>query len=181
MVEEWELSANPATKRIMMRLSTREIARAITGKDAAQRVFVHGAQGVGKSAALATVVACARTSGAIVLYLPNGDDLCKNGFYLEPNVKQPGLFDLPVLTKQVCADLLASHQDALNDIAVPKQLLEGLCTRKQLEDLIGDKDKVAAADLLKHGSSSVNHASVAYTAVVESLLQSQIVTGKLLH
>lgn len=47
MVEEWELSAHSTTKRIMLRQSTREIARALQESECA-RVFVSGRRGVGK-------------------------------------------------------------------------------------------------------------------------------------
>lgn len=47
MVEEWELSAHPETKRIMLRQSTRDIARALQESQSA-RVVVSGRRGVGK-------------------------------------------------------------------------------------------------------------------------------------
>lgn len=47
MVEEWELSAHDTTRRIMLRESTRKIARALE-ESPSSRVFVTGHRGVGK-------------------------------------------------------------------------------------------------------------------------------------
>lgn len=47
MVEEWQLSANKKTKRILMRACTRKVAEALEKNDVS-RVFVHGRRGVGK-------------------------------------------------------------------------------------------------------------------------------------
>ena len=47
MVEEWELAAHSASKRILLRQSTRKIARAIL-ESPPTRVFVSGRRGVGK-------------------------------------------------------------------------------------------------------------------------------------
>ncbi|GKY94429.1 hypothetical protein MPSEU_000408800 [Mayamaea pseudoterrestris] len=168
MVEDWELAAYQTTKRILLRQSTRRMAQALQD-DTTQRIYVHGPQGVGKTAAIATIVAAARTSGAIVLYMPNGDDLHKNGFYMEPNEKQPGLFDLPVLSKNVCSDLLTSHEDDLNSIMVSKEILAKFSTDEQLTQLGYDGD-VSATDLLQHGVSKVSHAPIAFSAVVEALM-----------
>lgn len=47
MVEEWELSAHSTSKRIMLRQSTRQIARALE-ESPSSRVYVTGRRGVGK-------------------------------------------------------------------------------------------------------------------------------------
>ena len=169
MVEEWELAAHKGTKRILLRQSTRQIAQALVN-ETTKRVYVHGPQGVGKTAALASIVASARVSGAIVLYMPNGDDLHKNGFYLEANAKQPGLFDLPVLSKNACSDLLTSHDEALRSVNVPMTVLEKICTSDQLKQL-GASDSVSATDLLQLGAANVSLAAPAFSAVVEALME----------
>jgi Mitochondrial ribosomal death-associated protein 3 len=51
------------------------------------RVLVTGRQGTGKAAALAAIVATARTSGSMVLYLPEGDNMSQNGYYIVPNIR----------------------------------------------------------------------------------------------
>jgi len=80
MVEEWELSAHKKTKRILIRESTSAIAEALENNESS-KIFVHGRKGVGKTAILASIVASARKSGYIVMYLPDGDRLRKNGFF----------------------------------------------------------------------------------------------------
>ena len=62
--------------------------------DGGCRVYVRGARGTEKSAALATIVASARLSGHILLYLPDGDRLRKNGLYIVPNERREGVYDL---------------------------------------------------------------------------------------
>jgi len=47
MVEEWELSAHQTTKRILLRQSTRQIARTLL-EHKTSRIFVSGRRGVGK-------------------------------------------------------------------------------------------------------------------------------------
>jgi Mitochondrial ribosomal death-associated protein 3 len=159
MVEEWELAADRTTRRIMLRQSTRAIARALAAVDPASsslkaedgkeeednmgqkkniphaRVLVTGRQGTGKTAALAAIVATARTSGAIVLYLPEGDNMSQNGYYIVPNAKRPGYYDLPVLQSEVCADLLTTHRKQLEDFTVDATMLEEYCTEPILTRL----------------------------------------------
>jgi hypothetical protein len=47
MVEEWELSAHSATKRILIRQPTRFIAKTLVENEVS-RIYVHGRKGVGK-------------------------------------------------------------------------------------------------------------------------------------
>jgi hypothetical protein len=47
MVEEWELSAHKASKRILLRQCTRSIAQTLEENDTS-RIFVHGRKGAGK-------------------------------------------------------------------------------------------------------------------------------------
>ena len=50
MIEEWDLSAHKTTKRIMIRQSTRSIARFLLENETS-RILVHGRKGVGKVSA----------------------------------------------------------------------------------------------------------------------------------
>ncbi|KAL3926432.1 MAG: hypothetical protein SGARI_005610, partial [Bacillariaceae sp.] len=106
MVEEWEIAANKKTKRIMVRDCTKSIAKILDEQDSS-RIYVHGQRGVGKTAVLASIVASARKSGHIVLYLPDGDRLRKNGFFVTPNAQREGIFDLQNLSQEACEQLLA--------------------------------------------------------------------------
>lgn len=66
-----------------------------------------------QTAALAGIVASARVSGHIVVYLPDGDRLRKHGFYIEPCPYRQGLYNLPEIAKEFCEQLLTSHGEDL--------------------------------------------------------------------
>jgi small subunit ribosomal protein S29 len=175
MVEEWELSAHKASKRIMLRQCTRQIARTLQEAEKeskAARIFVNGRQGVGKSATLASIVASARKSGYIVLYLPDGDQMHKNGFYIVPNDRRKGIFDLPILSQGVCQNLLDSHRDDLASFKADGRTLEKYFTEGQLERLSGQSEGsgMSLVDLLSHGIERKNRAPMCYSAVVDVLM-----------
>jgi hypothetical protein len=172
MVEQWELSAHKASKRIMLRQCTRAIAKVLVDTPQGARVIVSGKQGVGKTAAVAAIVASARTSGFIVLYLPDGDQLHQNGFYVVPNLTKPGIFDLPVLSQKVCDDLCQSHAKDLADFAVDRDVLEKHFSEDQLEVLLKgvDGDTIAIVDLLTFGAAHPSYASHCYASAVELLM-----------
>lgn len=189
MVEEWELAAHDDTKRIMVREC---IAKAAAIIDEAaeenhkgtvcQRVYLSGTAGVGKTAALAALVASARTSGHVVLYIPDGDRLRKLGKYTEPNkfYEHDGkqMFDLPVLAQEICGQLLESHETDLSTMdGVSKSSLEKymsasnvkkLCAR--LEDADEGDDIVSLTSLLKLASESTKYSSTCYLAIIDNLM-----------
>jgi Mitochondrial ribosomal death-associated protein 3 len=173
MIEEWELSAHKATRRILLRQCTRSIARALVQAESAPRIVVHGSRGVGKTAAVAAIVAAARTSGAIVLFLPEGDQFHQNGFYIEPNDKRSGVFDLPILTQGVCRDLVDLHSKDLEGFEADAMVLETYFTDGQLGRI---KDYVKGTSmslltLLNHGVERVELASMCYSAAVHVLMR----------
>ena len=172
MVEEWELSAHDSTRRIMLRESTRKIARVLE-ESPSSRVFVSGRKGVGKSAALASIVASARKSGYIVLYLPDGNRLHRSGFYVRPNPKLEGIFDLPVLSQEVCKELLANHQSDLEGMQGEEKAIKHHFTDLQLEELEYSGGPMALTDLLKIAESKTSLAAMCYTIVVEYLMEQQ--------
>jgi hypothetical protein len=61
--------------------------------------------------------------------------LSQNGFYIVPNVKRPGYYDLPVLQSEVCGDLLTSHRKQLEEFTISALVLEQYCTEAQLTRL----------------------------------------------
>jgi Mitochondrial ribosomal death-associated protein 3 len=182
MVEEWELSAHKTTKRIMLRQCTRQVARAIVtaGKDVtaayqSTRILVHGTQGTGKTATLAAIVACARTSGAIVLFLPDGNQMHQNGFYVEPNDKRKGVYDLPVLTQGVCRNLVEAHESDLQLFDADATTMETYFTDTQLGRIKGyDKGtSINLVTLLNHGIERTDLAPMCYAAAVHVLMQQE--------
>lgn len=179
MVEEWELAANVKTRRIMIRQCTRDIAQAIDQCNGS-RVFVTGRKGAGKTAALAAIVASARESGHIVLYLPDGDRLRKHGFYVEVNNHIQGakekLFDVPMLSKEVCSQLWQSHSKDMGGIIVTKEILEKYMSKDQFKKLNSFTEYANAdgsmllSDLLKVGGDNVALAAACYSAAIDTLM-----------
>merc|ERR1719491_356140 len=160
MIEEWELAANSTTKRIMARHCMRDVARCLltaSTEDSTTaideegcRIYVRGEKGTGKTATLAAIVASARLSGHIVLYLPDGDRLRKNGFYIVPNEKREGVYDLPMLAQEVCGELLESHGRDMEGMVLEdgEDCLAEFFTKSELRNLMksiggssGDDDK----------------------------------------
>lgn len=183
MIEEWELSANEKTRRIMGRECIREIAELLSrnegedSKEGAARVYVKGRKGAGKSAALSAIVASARLSGHIVLYLPDGDRLRKNGFYLEPNNHRKSLegklFDLPILSKELCTQLVETHSGDFEGMQVSKDVLDKIMGEDELKSFsknIEDVESASLSAVLKIGSENVDLAAACYGAAMDILM-----------
>lgn len=175
MVEEWELAAHKKSKRIMIRRSTKKIAKALTDHTTAS-ILVSGCQGVGKTAAMAAIVASARSSGYLVLYLPNGDQLHQNGFYIEPNPHKKGIFDLPIMSQRACEDFLKTHKNDMSGMNVPKSVIAEHLTKDQLQRLFRDaKDdsQFALSDLLDFGRERINFAAPCLSVALAFLMHHQ--------
>jgi hypothetical protein len=173
MVEEWEMAAHKKTKRILIRDCTRSIARMLEENDAV-RVLVHGRRGVGKSAVLASIVASARKSGHIVLYLPDGDRLRKNGFFVTPNAQREGIFDLQNLSLEACEQLLTNHSNDLIGMDADKGTMEKYFKDSQLTripDYSGDS--MSLLHLLSYGKERKIHAPMCYSVVVDRLMNQE--------
>jgi len=171
MVEEWELSAHDETKRIMLRESTQKIAR-IIDNNVSSRILLNGDTGCGKSATLCSIVASARTSGHIVLYAPDGDRLRKHGYYISPNSKIPGLFDIPLLSKEMCENLLESHEADLEGFVASATTRDKFLDDKLKKDM-PDADELSLVGLLRLGAQDEALASMAYSVVVETLMNQE--------
>lgn len=180
MVEEWELSAHSTTKRIMLRESTQTVA-GLLQENPDSKIYVHGKQGVGKSAVLASIVASARTSGRIVLYLPDGDRLRKNGFFITPSTHpdRQGMFDLQDLSQEVLQQLSESHDAAkqMEGMVADRKTLELFFKDtqfKKLDEFMQGKAKddgcVALLDLIEYSQENKKHAPMCYSVVVNRLM-----------
>ena len=181
MVEEWSLSAHKTSRRILLRQCTQQVAKALLENNE-PRILLSGSRGVGKSAALAAVVASARASGSIVLYLPEGDQLHQNGFYVEPNTRKEGIFDLPVLSQRFCEQFLSSHEKDLSSFQIDKDLLSKHFTEEQVKRLFRDDEdaeksgSLSLVALLKFGTQRAAYAGSSYAAALDFLLYHQDTT-----
>jgi len=171
MIEEWEIIAHKETKRMMLRQSTRKIAQVLSDDSKPSRVYVTGKRGVGKTVALATIVASARRSGHIVLYMPDGDRLRKLGYYIVPSGHREGMFDLPRLSQEVCAELLVSHEADIKGMITSVEKFEKFMSKTQITKMpIESKEKVALVDLLKVAVENENYAAPCYSIVIHELM-----------
>jgi hypothetical protein len=173
MVEEWEMAAHKNTKRILIRDCTRSIAQVLEKHDSA-RILVHGRRGVGKSAVLASIVASARKSGHVVLYLPDGDRLRKNGFFITPNAHREGMFDLQNLSQEACEQLVVSHSDDLVGMEADKETMEYYFKDSQLSRIPDySDDSISLLHLLRYAKERKNHAPMCYSVVVDRLMNQE--------
>ncbi len=180
MVEEWELSAHSSTKRIMLRESTQNVASLLTENSGA-KVYVHGTQGVGKSALLASIVASSRKSGSIVLYLPDGDRLRKNGFFITPSTHpdRMGMFDLQDLSQEALKQLVESQDAAeqMKDMIADRETLEKYFKETQFKKLdefmegkANNDGSIGLVDLIAYSQENKKHAPMCYSVVVNRLM-----------
>jgi len=190
MVEEWELSAHSTTKRIMLRDCTKQIAKTLLGDPSAEeatpppRIYVHGTEGVGKSAVLASIVASARTSGYIVMYLPDGDRLRKNGFFITPSThpNRQGMFDLQDLSQEALKQLVESPNAAeqMKGMIADRTTMETYFKDTQLKRVdeyrssngSSDKDdgSMSLIELIEYAQEHKKQAPMCYSVVVNILM-----------
>lgn len=173
MVEEWQLSAHDTAKRIMLRQCTRTVARTLA-ENKSSRIYIHGREGTGKSAVLATIVASARTSGHIVLYMPDGARLRRHGYYVEPSTTLKGCYDLPILSQEVCSEFLESHEKDLAGFSIPEELKNKHFSRNH-NKLIPEAqaDDLTVVGLLKLGKETAAIAPMCFSAVMEHLMEQE--------
>jgi small subunit ribosomal protein S29 len=172
MVEEWELAAHKKTKRIMLRQCMRSIAQ-VAKDDKPFRVFVHGRRGIGKTAALAAIVASARSTGSIVLYISDGNLLHISGFYNVPNKRREGIFDLPVITAEICKNMLDTHQMDLELFQADTTTMKEFFTDEELDGFKGFVmgGGISLPELLKFGAENNYYAPMCFAAAVDVLLK----------
>jgi small subunit ribosomal protein S29 len=136
------------------------------------RILVHGVQGVGKTAVLASIVACARRSGAIVLFIPDGNQMHQNGFYVEPDDKRTGIFNLPILTQTVCRHLMESHENEMKDFMVEASVVDTFFTESQIRKIkeytVGTS--ISLVSLLNNGIERTDLAPMCYAAAMYVLM-----------
>lgn len=207
MTEEWDLAAHKKTKRILIRGATKEVAEALAdaievgseGKGRPARVAIHGAAGAGKTALLSSIVASSRMSGCVVTYLPDGDRLRKLGYYVEPSSRHKGLYDLPEIARELCAEMSECHGRDLKrfGLSVDVEGMGEFFTKDQVEKVLakvaamaeddeGDDDgkedqEVSAVTtvpldvLLEIGGDNPNLSSGCHSAAVSTLMsQTQV-------
>ena len=132
---------------------------------------------ISKTAALAGLVASARVSGHIVVYLPDGDRLRKHGFYIEPCSYREGLYNLPEIAKEFCEQLLLSHGEDLKEMTVSREDMGKHLSEDQITRLFSraNVDDESASELsmdkiLEVGVNSTSLSSGCYGMVISALM-----------
>ncbi|CAM9625695.1 unnamed protein product [Pylaiella littoralis] len=77
-----------------------------------------GRRGSGKSCVLNQAVLHARSTGWIVLFVPDGRNLVQKGIYCQPSTVHEGLYDLPVQSLKRLQTLRDAHGDQLKEISI---------------------------------------------------------------
>lgn len=120
---------------------------------------------------LASIVASARKSGHVVLYLPDGDRLRKNGFFITPNGHREGMFDLQNLSQEACSAFLASHETDLEGVDVDQETMKKYFRDSQLERIPEySGDSIGVVALLKHAVEENKHSPKCFSAVVDTMM-----------
>jgi hypothetical protein len=112
----------------------------------------------------------ARTLGCIVWYFPDRDQLHQNGYYVEPNPRNPVIFDLPLLSQQYCQHFLHSQDADLVGLSVPKQCLSEHFTEEHMGRLFVESstaDALPLFDLLKTTSDRASYAGACVAAALD--------------
>ena len=123
---------------------------------------------------LASIVASARRSGYIVWYLPDGDRLRKNGYFITPNAQREGMFDLQNLSQEACSQFLLSHEDDLQGFEADKETMELYFKESQLQEMENySGESIALVDLLKHAAEVKSNAPMCYSVVVDRLMNQE--------
>ena len=105
------------------------------------------------------------------MYLPDGDRLRKNGFFVTPNALREGMFDLQDLSQEACANFLNSHREDLQGMETDKETMERYFKDSQLQkasDVLGDK--MGLVDILNYAGEKKNHAPMCFSVVVDTLM-----------
>ena len=116
-------------------------------------------------------MASARKSGSVVLYLPDGDRLRKNGFYVTPNSKRPGIFDLQNFSQDACQQLLDIHGKDLEGMEAQEATIQKYFKETQSQKITDySGGSMSLIDLLKYASQRKAHSPMCYVIAVETLM-----------
>ena len=126
-------------------------------------------------------MASARVSGHIVLYMPDGDRLRRRGYYVEPCPKREGLYLLPEIARELCAELLTCHGDDLNGMTADRTAMGEFMTDELVGKLFdraaevdgsvaGDASELSLDRILEVGKDSSSLSSGCHSTVISALM-----------
>ncbi|CAM9389645.1 unnamed protein product [Ectocarpus sp. 8 AP-2014] len=118
-----------------------------------------GRRGSGKSCVLNHAVLHARSTGWIVLFVPDGRNLVQKGIYCQPSPVLEELYDLPVQSMKRLKTLREAHGDQLKNISINDP--EVLGRHEGAKTLL---------DVMDMGLADQEHAGTAHYDVMRELL-----------
>jgi Mitochondrial ribosomal death-associated protein 3 len=105
------------------------------------------------------------------MYLPDGDRLRKNGFFVTPNLMRDGMYDLQDLSQEACAAFLAYHGKDIEEMKADKATMEKFFKEAQLSKIEGySGEGIALVDLLQHAAERKLSAPMCFSVVVDTLM-----------
>jgi hypothetical protein len=105
------------------------------------------------------------------MYLPDGDRLRKNGFFVTPSPSREGMYDLQDLSQEACANFLAIHGKDLEGMEGDKSTLEKFFKDSQLNRITDySGGSMGLVELLKHAAERKSHAPACFSVVVDTLM-----------
>ena len=105
------------------------------------------------------------------MYLPDGDRLRKNGYFITPNTHRPGMYDLQDLSQEVCAQFMASHGTDLKALVADKATMGKYFKEAQLNKIENySGESMGLVELLKHAAERKSDAPMCFSVVVEVLM-----------
>lgn len=104
--------------------------------------------------------------------MPDGNRLHRHGYYVRPNPKNNDLYDLPVLSQEVCKELLETHEEDLVGMEADKETLERFFSELQLQELPNySGGGIGLVDLLKLAAQKTSLASMCFSVTIDCLMK----------
>lgn len=102
--------------------------------------------------------------------MPDGNRLHKHGYYVTPNPKLEGLYDVPILSQEVCSELLAAHEADLTGMVAGEEIMQHFFSERQLDELDGySGGSMPLVDLLKLAAAEESLAAMCFSATADAL------------
>ena len=126
---------------------------------------------------MTSIVASARKSGYVVLYLADGARLAEHGKFIEPSPHRENVYDIPYLSQEFCSQLFMAHGDLIEQVGlkVSPETLKHFFTEAQLSKQIGqaegeEEGDISLKELLRKGSEHQTISAPVYSCAVEVLM-----------
>jgi hypothetical protein len=104
--------------------------------------------------------------------MPDGNRLSQFGYYIEPSTLIKGMYDLPILSQEVCQEFLMSHESDLEGMSTTQGVRSIFFSEDQIKKLPEgvDEEDLSLVGLLKLGRDHPTHAPMCFSTVVYALM-----------